>query len=483
MRQWIKTSRLLIVIAVLMTTVRCVGAQVTPGELPQVIAHENPIYPPLARMARIGGSVRLRITTDGHAVSNVTALEGHPLLVKAATENLQTWKFADHLPGTFDVTFKFIDLANKTTFLQESGVVDIAVLPREYNEDSDKRLDYTPPVTWDLELKTATDEIKASLTIWTYGPWLRGYTVGWRGQERELGNAHLSGEMLGFDATLDDSHGQRLNFSLIGKRAGDKIHGTFLDAWGASGTWTAIPAKPPDPTCAAASAAAEENVIPVPEITSHRQPDYPMLPLEAHIEGQVRMRVSTDSYCVGKITTESSEPLLMQAAEANVRTWWFSFHKPGSFNVTFNYRFLTPEVSFLEKPGVVEISAVTPAIGEGPRSGLWNSGGYSDEIWKARLTNARGQAEITLRFPFGCCEEGDATDATGRKEEIDQGHSFDDGLGFSTIVKMNKDRPGRVLLIGRRRGDRIQGIFLDESGASGTWSARLVSHGTLNLSL
>src|ERR1700722_18212641 len=102
-----KTNRLLIAIAMFMTAVLRVGAQATPRELPEVIEHANPVYPPLARMARIGGSVQLRITTDGHAVSNVTTLEGHPLLVKAATENVQTWKFAEHVPGTFDVTFKF----------------------------------------------------------------------------------------------------------------------------------------------------------------------------------------------------------------------------------------------------------------------------------------------------------------------------------------------------------------------------------------
>lgn len=479
------TGRILpMIMAILVATVILASAQEAPRALPEVISHKDPVYPRLALLARIGGPVRLRITTDGHSVTDVVALDGHPLLVRAATDNLRTWTFADHIPGTFDVTFDFRFLADEITFLQEPGLIDIAVLPPTYNENSDARLDYTLPVSWDLELKTATDDIKAALTTWTYGSWLRGYTRGPLGQERELANARVDGDMFGFDLPLNDSHGQRLQFSLIGKKVGERIEGIFLDAWGASGTWSAIPSKPPAPTCAAASTAAEENVIRVPEITRSRQPEYPMLPLEAHIEGQVRMRVSTDTYCVGKITTQSSEPLLAQAAEADIQTWWFDFHKPGTFNVTFNYRLLRPNVSFLEKQGVVEIWETRPSIGSGPQSGLWNSGGYDSEIWKAHLTAPRGHAYVKFRFPYGCCEEGDVTqEGRGGKGETKQGYNFDDDLGFSTTVRMGNNQPTRVSLIGRRRsGDRVQGVFLDESGIPGTWSAHIVSHGPLNTS-
>jgi hypothetical protein len=464
--------------ALLLPFLVTLSAQESARVLPRVTDHAPIIYPAIANTAHVEGPVRLKITTDGHAVSSVAVMDGPPLLVKVATENAQTWKFVDHVPGTFDVTFDFRLLVDKTAFLQEPGSVDIAVLPPGYNESSNDRLGYTLPESWDLELKTPTDDLKAPLTTWTYGPWLRGYTLGPRNQERQLANAHMDGDMLGFDSALDDSHGQRLQFSLIGKQVGEGIKGIFLDAWGALGTWTAVPSKPPAPSCAAASTAAEESIIPVPNITQHRLPGYPSLPWEAQIQGQVRMRVTSDNYCVAKITTESSELLLAQAAEANVRTWSFGFHKPGTFNVTFNYRLLRPTVSFLEKPGVVEIWAVPYSFG-GSRSGLWNLGGYIQEIWKARLTSPRGHVQLTFRFPYGCCEEGDVTDTEGRrKEEIKQGHSSDDELGFSTTVRMKNNLPTRVSLIGRRgSGDTIQGVFLDESGTSGTWSAKIISHG------
>ena len=59
------------------------------------LKHEvRPEYPPLAKQARIQGSVRfsLIIATDG-TVKNITLLSGHPLLVPAATEAVRQWVF------------------------------------------------------------------------------------------------------------------------------------------------------------------------------------------------------------------------------------------------------------------------------------------------------------------------------------------------------------------------------------------------------
>lgn len=456
------------------------NAQENSSVLPRVIDHAAVIYPAIARTAHVGGPVHLKITTDGHAVSGVEVMDGPSLLVRAATDNVKTWKFVDHTPETFEATFNFKTLENRTTFFAEPGVVDIAVLPPAYG-DTTKRLDYTPPVRWLLELKTASDDIKTPLTLWTYGPWLRGYTLGNQNRERELGNPHIDNDMLGFDALLDDSFGQRLRFSLVGKKSGDKIQGIFLDVWGKSGTWTAVPSAPPSANCPAPSSAAERTVIPVPDIDQHRHAGYPSLAWEAQIQGQVRMRVTTDAYCVAKITTDSSEPLLAEAAEADVRSWWFDYHQPGTFNLTFNYRLLEPTVSFLEKPGVVEVSTPPPTLGPGPESGLWNDGGYSPEIWKAQLTSPSEHISATLRFPYGCCDEGDATDTKGKREKITQGFRSTYEVGFSTIITMASGRRTKVFLIGiLHNDDRMRGVFLDESGTHGTWSAQLVSHGDLN---
>jgi TonB family protein len=66
--------------------------QPTPGI--SVIKFVPPVYPPLARTARIQGDVRVLvdIAPDGSAKS-VSVLSGHPMLSTAATDAVKQWRF------------------------------------------------------------------------------------------------------------------------------------------------------------------------------------------------------------------------------------------------------------------------------------------------------------------------------------------------------------------------------------------------------
>lgn len=68
-----------------------VGGQVEP---PKLIYQPKPEYPPLARMERIQGIVRLEaiINRDG-TVQDLTLISGHPLLVKAAFDAVARWRY------------------------------------------------------------------------------------------------------------------------------------------------------------------------------------------------------------------------------------------------------------------------------------------------------------------------------------------------------------------------------------------------------
>jgi len=68
-----------------------VGGQV---ESAKGIFQPSPEYPPLAKMARIQGMVRLEaiISRDG-TIQDLKVLSGHPLLVKAALEAVQRWRY------------------------------------------------------------------------------------------------------------------------------------------------------------------------------------------------------------------------------------------------------------------------------------------------------------------------------------------------------------------------------------------------------
>jgi len=68
-----------------------VGGQV---ESARVVFGPHPEYPPLAKMARIQGTVRLDavISKDG-TIQDLKVISGHPLLVRAALDAVQRWRY------------------------------------------------------------------------------------------------------------------------------------------------------------------------------------------------------------------------------------------------------------------------------------------------------------------------------------------------------------------------------------------------------
>ncbi len=68
-----------------------VGGNVQQAKL---IRQPKPVYPPLAKQARISGVVKLNaiIGKDG-TIQNLTVASGHPLLVPAAMEAVKQWVY------------------------------------------------------------------------------------------------------------------------------------------------------------------------------------------------------------------------------------------------------------------------------------------------------------------------------------------------------------------------------------------------------
>jgi hypothetical protein len=82
-------------------------AQQVKEPLPEVISAADPIYPPIARAARIYGVVHLHLATDGKRVSAITEQTGPAMLLPFAEAYVRTWIFAEHTPTTFDVTLRY----------------------------------------------------------------------------------------------------------------------------------------------------------------------------------------------------------------------------------------------------------------------------------------------------------------------------------------------------------------------------------------
>jgi TonB family protein len=72
-----------------------VGQSVMTGQISEKVA---PIYPPLARQARIQGTVILKvIISKSGDVENMQLVSGHPMLAPAAIDAVKQWKYKPYL--------------------------------------------------------------------------------------------------------------------------------------------------------------------------------------------------------------------------------------------------------------------------------------------------------------------------------------------------------------------------------------------------
>jgi periplasmic protein TonB len=83
-----------------------------------LINRVQPVYPPLARQTRIAGTVRLHaIISKQGSVESLEVLSGHPLLVRAAMDAVQQWRYKPTLlngePVEVDTTIDVIFSLNQ----------------------------------------------------------------------------------------------------------------------------------------------------------------------------------------------------------------------------------------------------------------------------------------------------------------------------------------------------------------------------------
>lgn len=105
--------------------------------------------------------------------------------------------------------------------------------------------------------------------------------------------------------------------------------------------------------------AREQSGAPLPRVIEAGVPIYPRALQLAHIEGTVRLRISTDGRRVASVDVQSGQPMLARAAQANMQTWKFEGHSPTNFEVIFRYNLLHStcdaecNCSSIEKPSIV----------------------------------------------------------------------------------------------------------------------------------
>ena len=102
----------------------------------------------------------------------------------------------------------------------------------------------------------------------------------------------------------------------------------------------------------------------LPVVAAASVPLYPRTALLVHIQGTVKIRVTTNGTKVSSVEVENGPPMLARAAQENIRTWQFQRHNPTTFLVTFDYRIEEPagcsvnnSTAVLRMPSDVQISA------------------------------------------------------------------------------------------------------------------------------
>lgn len=90
----------------------------------------------------------------------------------------------------------------------------------------------------------------------------------------------------------------------------------------------------------------------VPVVIAAAAPFYPRVALLAHITGTVTVRVATDGKKISALSDESGPPMLVRAAEENIRSWEFQKHKGTTFVTTFQYKIDEPADCVLHNDSV-----------------------------------------------------------------------------------------------------------------------------------
>jgi Gram-negative bacterial TonB protein C-terminal len=208
----------------------------------------------------------------------------------------------------------------------------------------------------------------------------------------------------------------------------------------------------------------------LPKVIRHAQPVYPPLARQNRIQGDVRVKLTTDGESVTSAETIEGPPLLSKAAEDNVRTWKFARHSPSTFVITFRYKLTSGDVDveFLDAAAVVQIEA-SPA--QATTGYAWIDFG----TWKAQWSSNHGKSQGTLELSYSGADgerlSGKLIPEKDQVVEIDFGQRKGDFLAFTAKFRQPDGQQPTSFFVGDLKGDTIVGTFVDDAGNTGKWTA------------
>jgi bla regulator protein blaR1 len=278
------------------------------------IRQVNPVYPPLAKVAKIGGTVELEILVQKNGeVSDVKAISGHPLLVKAAIDAVRQWKFApepSRVKGRVTVIF--------TPDKEPSDAEKLAEVKAQLARIQSQSGNMT-----NEQIARKIAELKAEIE--------RGQAAAQQSQmtgEQKLEVARLRAQEADLAAKANASRPTDMVQAQEQQIAAMKAQKAELEARIAEA----------EQALETAQKDAEGTFTPKPVKTV--APVYPPAARAAHVQGLVVLRVSLDENGgVTDVEAESGPPALTQAAIDAVRQWRFSnpYQTAATTSVTINF--------------------------------------------------------------------------------------------------------------------------------------------------
>lgn len=207
-----------------------------------------------------------------------------------------------------------------------------------------------------------------------------------------------------------------------------------------------------------------------PKVIRHAQPAYPPLARQTRVQGDVRVKLTTDGESVRSAEAIEGAALLSKAAEDNVRTWKFAPHNPSTFIVTFRYKLTSGDVDveFLNAPAVVQIEASPPQATAGY---AWIDFGRWKAQWSSNHGKFQGTLELSYSGPDGEWLGGKLIPQKDQVVEIDFGQRKGDFLAFTAKFRQPDGQEPTTFFVGDLKGDTIVGTFVDDAGNTGKWTA------------
>jgi Gram-negative bacterial TonB protein C-terminal len=214
----------------------------------------------------------------------------------------------------------------------------------------------------------------------------------------------------------------------------------------------------------------QELTDPIPQVLVRTNPTYPPIAITAHIQGDVRVKVTTDGTSVVNAEAESGPPLLQLNTLKSVQSWKFASHTPATFSLQFHFRLMEGnQVVFQESPGIYQIQAKAVSFVDHPFYPTIDLG-----KWQVRIRSRTGLSQKTF-WISKTGEHGESIEvatkgSTGNCPETSFGKVEGKFIEF-VMRRSNGDDEFTTIFAGRLIDNKIVGTFTDQNGLTGSWSA------------